>query len=62
MEGSRLPIIEDVRLSREVENAVQHGFPVLLQDIIEEFDAALEPALSRSVVKIGNRGYSKTWC
>lgn len=40
MEGSRLRII-DLKMSgylREVENAVQYGFPVLLQDIIEEID------------------------
>ena len=40
---------------REVENAVQYGFPVLLQDINEEIDPALEPVLSKSILKIGNR-------
>ena len=57
MEGSRLRII-DLKMSgflREVENAVQYGFPVLLQDILEEIDPALEPVLSKSVLKIGNR-------
>lgn len=57
MEGSRLKII-DLKMGnflREVENAVQYGFPVLLQDILEEMDPALEPVLSKSILKIGNR-------
>jgi len=57
MEGSKLRII-DLKMAgflREVENAVQYGFPVLLQDILEEIDPALEPVLSKSILKIGNR-------
>ena len=57
MEGSKLRII-DLKMNgflREVENAVQYGFPVLLQDILEEIDPALEPVLSKSFLKIGNR-------
>jgi dynein heavy chain len=57
MEGSRLRIF-DLKTQgylREVENAVQYGLPVLLQDILEEIDPALEPVLSKSVLKIGNR-------
>merc|ERR1711871_220890 len=57
MEGARLRII-DLKINgylREVENAVQYGFPVLLQDILEEIDPALEPVLAKSLLKIGNR-------
>ena len=57
MEGTRLKII-DLKMAsflREVENAVQYGFPVLLQDILEEIDPSLEPVLSKSILKIGNR-------
>jgi dynein heavy chain len=57
MEGKRLKII-DLKMTgflRDVENAVVYGFPILLQDILEEIDPALEPVLSRSVLKIGNR-------
>mmetsp|Transcript_11537 Transcript_11537/g.25166 ORF Transcript_11537/g.25166 Transcript_11537/m.25166 type:complete len:1708 (-) Transcript_11537:108-5231(-) len=57
MEGAALRII-DLKMNgflRVVENAVQYGFPVLLQDILEEIDPALEPVLSKSVLKIGNR-------
>lgn len=57
MEGNKLRII-DLKMSnflREVENAVQYGFPVLLQDVLEEIDPALEPVLARSILKIGTR-------
>lgn len=57
MEGTKLKII-DLKMTnflREVENAVQYGFPILLQDILEEIDPALEPVLSKSILKIGNR-------
>lgn len=57
MEGSKLKII-DLKMNgylREVENAVQYGFPVLLQDILEEIDPAMEPVLAKSIMKIGNR-------
>jgi len=57
MEGTQLRII-DLKMTgflREVENAVQYGFPILLQDILEEMDPALEPVLSKSILKIGNR-------
>lgn len=56
-EGAALRII-DLKMTgflREVENAVQYGFPVLLQDILEEIDPALEPVLAKSILKIGNR-------
>ena len=39
---------------RQMENAIQFGNPVLVQDIGEELDPALEPVLSKSVVKKGN--------
>jgi dynein heavy chain len=57
MEGSKLRVI-DFKMQgflREVENAVQYGFPVLLQEIGEEIDPSLEPVLSRSILKTGNR-------
>jgi len=56
-EGSKLKII-DLKMNnflREVENSVQYGFPILLQDILEEMDPALEPVLSKSIIKLGNR-------
>ena len=57
MEGDELKIIDlkTPGFLRDVENAVQFGFPILLQDILEEIDPALEPVLSKSLLKIGNR-------
>ena len=57
MEGAKLRII-DLKMTgflREVENAIQYGSPVLLQDILEEIDPSLEPVLSKSILKIGTR-------
>eukprot|EP00605_Chrysophyceae_sp_TOSAG23-4_P000236 GSChrysophyteH1.ASY1.ANO1.273.1 assembled CDS len=50
MEGKELRIIDlkTPGFLRDVENAVQYGFPVLLQDILEEMDPALEPELDYS--------------
>ena len=44
MEGTKLRVI-DLKMSgflREVENAVQYGFPVLLQDILEDIDIKVD--------------------
>ena len=40
---------------RTVENAVQFGTPVLLQNVEEELDPSLAPVLNKSIIKIGNR-------
>eukprot|EP00798_Chlamydomonas_sp_ICE-L_P021926 gene21926-28972_t len=40
-------------LARQMENAIQFGWPVLLQDIMEEIDPVLEPVLSKSFIKRG---------
>lgn len=57
MEGDALKIIDlkTVGFLRVVENAVQYGFCVLLQDLLEEMDPAMEPVLSKSIIKVGNR-------
>jgi len=39
---------------RQMENAIQFGNPVLIQDVGEELDPALEPVLSKAVTKKGN--------
>ena len=40
---------------RTLENAMRFGAPVLLQDVGEELDPALDPILNKSIVKVGNR-------
>lgn len=42
-------------MARQVENAIQFGNPVLLQDVLEEIDPILEPVLSKSFIKRGNQ-------
>ena len=41
-------------MMRNMENAIQFGNPVLLQDILEVIDPALEPILAKSFIKKGN--------
>ena len=40
---------------RTLENAVQFGTPVLLQNVQEELDPSLAPVLNKSFVKVGGR-------
>ena len=61
MEGEGLRII-DLKMKdflRVVETAILNGLPVLLQDILEEIDPSLEPVLSKSTIKVGNRNMIK---
>jgi hypothetical protein len=44
---------------RTLENAIQFGQPVLMQEVEEELDPALEPIMSRAIVKVGNRSIMK---
>ena len=39
---------------RQMENAIQFGNPVLIQDVMEELDPALEPVLAKAITKKGN--------
>jgi len=40
---------------RELEQAITYGLPYLLQDVEEELDPALEPVLTKSIIKRGTR-------
>jgi len=42
-------------MARQIENALQFGHPVLLQDVLEEMDPLLEPVLAKSFIKRGNQ-------
>lgn len=57
MEGSRLEIVDPMMKDfiRKLENGIRFGTSVLMQDILEELDPSLEPVLSKSIVKVGNR-------
>ena len=53
--GLKLITLKQSDFLRTLENAIQFGQPVLLQEVLEELDPALEPIMSRAVVKQGNR-------
>jgi len=38
---------------RHLEQAVQFGMPVLLQNVMEKLEASLDPVLNKSVMLIG---------
>jgi len=44
---------EDVDSLRHLEQAVQLGMPVLLQNVMENLDASLDPVLNKSVILVG---------
>jgi len=45
--------LTDADFIRKLENCIQFGFPVMLENVGEELDAALEPLLLKSVFKQG---------
>jgi len=45
----------DLNVFREIEHGITFGLPVLLKDIGESIDPALEPVLARSTRKVGKR-------
>ncbi|XP_033636218.1 dynein heavy chain 2, axonemal-like isoform X2 [Asterias rubens] len=58
MEGKRNLKVIDLQQHdylRTLENAIQYGFPVLLQNVQEELDPSLSPILNKSVIKRGGR-------
>ncbi|XP_040604880.1 dynein heavy chain 2, axonemal isoform X1 [Mesocricetus auratus] len=58
MEGNQGLKIIDLQMHdylRILENAIQFGFPVLLQNVQEYLDPTLNPVLNKSVARIGGR-------
>ncbi|CAH6786111.1 Dnah2 [Phodopus roborovskii] len=58
MEGNQGLKIIDLQMHdylRVLENAIQFGFPVLLQNVQEYLDPTLNPVLNKSVARIGGR-------
>mmetsp|Transcript_8855 Transcript_8855/g.26550 ORF Transcript_8855/g.26550 Transcript_8855/m.26550 type:complete len:1938 (-) Transcript_8855:1349-7162(-) len=57
MEKSQLRVVDlkSRDMLREIENGIVYGLPVLLQDVLEELDPALEPVLAKALMKVGNR-------
>ena len=58
MEQDNQLVLVDLNMGdmiRRVENAIQFGQPVLLQDVGEELDPTLDPVLSKQFIKRGNQ-------
>ncbi|CAO2643767.1 Dynein axonemal heavy chain 2 [Lemmus lemmus] len=58
MEGNQGLKVIDMQMHdylRILENAIQFGFPVLLQNVQEYLDPTLNPVLNKSVARIGGR-------
>ena len=58
LEAERNLKVVDLKLGdwmRTMENAIQFGSSILIQDLGEELDPALEPVLSKAITKQGNR-------
>ena len=49
--GLKIIKLSDANFMREVENAVQFGSPVLLENVLEEMDPTLEPVLQKAIFK-----------
>ena len=57
LEGSQLRVV-DLSMKdclRQIGTCISLGAPCLLQDVLEELDASLEPVLSRATIKQGSR-------
>jgi dynein heavy chain len=57
MEAKKNPKITNQNQSdfvRTIENAIQFGNPVVLQDVLEDLDPVLEPVLAKNFIKKGN--------
>ncbi|GFH10191.1 dynein-1, subspecies f, partial [Haematococcus lacustris] len=53
--GLKVLNLQMADMARQVENAIQFGNAVLLQDVLEEMDPILEPVLAKSFIKRGNQ-------
>lgn len=53
--GLRILNLQMADMARQIENAIQYGQPVLLQDILQEIDPILEPVLAKAFIKRGNQ-------
>ena len=56
MEGATLKVVtlKQSDYLRTLENAIQFGQSVLMQEVLEELDPSLEPIMSRAIVKVGH--------
>eukprot|EP00741_Cyanophora_paradoxa_P005992 tig00000955_g5810.t1 len=57
--GLKIIQLSQARYVDAIENAIQNGMPVLIENLGENIDAVLEPVLSRSTIKKGRQVYIK---
>jgi len=53
LQGLKIIDLQMTDYMRHLEQAVQFGLPVLLQNVVEKLDASLDPVLNKSVIHIG---------
>ena len=46
--------LSDEDFMRKLESCIQFGYPLLLENVLEELDPALEPVLKKAIIKAGN--------
>ena len=49
--------LSDANYLRTLENAIRYGAPVLLENVEERLDPALEPILLKQIIKRGARWF-----
>lgn len=55
--GLKIIDLQQSDFLRTLENAIQFGSPVLLQNVFEELDPSLAPILNKSIIKQGQFNY-----
>ena len=53
LQGLKIIDLQMPDYMRHLEQAVQFGMPVLLQNVMEKLDASLDPVLNKSVMLVG---------
>ena len=51
--GLKIIDLQQADFMRTLENAIQFGSPVLLQNVFEELDPSLAPVLNKSIIRQG---------
>jgi len=57
LKGLKIVDLQMPDYMRHLEQAVQFGLPVLLQNVVEKLDASLDPVLNKSVIIVGELHY-----
>ena len=53
LQGLKVIDLQMMDYMKQLEQAVQFGLPVLLQNVLEKLDASLDPILNKSVIHVG---------